>query len=71
MADQNTNDENKNPNEDSMVTSNHLGGKKVDANLENEDERPGDDSNLITEASQKGKKVDADPELESDKPTKE
>lgn len=61
----------KNPHEDSMVTSNHPGEKKVDANPENKSEQPGDGTNLVTEESQKGKKVDADLELESDQPTDE
>jgi hypothetical protein len=71
MPDLNKDEESKNPHEDSMVTSNHLGGKKVDADPDNEAEQPADENNLITEASQKGKKVDADPEEESDKPSAE
>lgn len=58
----------KNPNEDSVVTSNSPGGKKVDADPDKESDKPTDESNLITQESQKGKKVDADPEKETDKP---
>jgi hypothetical protein len=61
----------KNPNEDSMVTSNHLAGKKVDADLENENEKPSEEGNLVTEASQKGKKVDADLDNENERPSNE
>lgn len=61
----------KNPHEDSMVTSTHLGGKKVDADPDNEAEQPADENNLVTEQSQKGKKVDGDPTEESDQPTAE
>jgi len=72
MTDDKTSEEAaKNPNEDSMVTSNHLAGKKVDANPEDPSEQPADETNLITEQSQKGKKVDGDPELETDKPSAE
>ncbi|MEJ7767357.1 MAG: hypothetical protein WKF89_06065 [Chitinophagaceae bacterium] len=61
----------KNPNEDSIVTSNHLGGKKVDADPEKETDQPVEDGNLISEESQKGKKVDADLDNENEKPTTE
>lgn len=60
----------KDPNEDSMVTSN-LAGKKVDGDPESEADQPADEDNLITEQSQKGKKVDGDPTLESDQPSAE
>ena len=60
----NENEEYKNPNEDSMVTSNHLAGKKVDADLEDPNQQPAEEGNQVTTASQKGKKVDADPEFE-------
>ncbi len=60
----------KNPNEDSVVTDN-LTGKKVDADLELEADRPAEGSSLITQQSQKGKKVDADPEQQSGQPTEE
>lgn len=55
--------EDKNPNEDSMVTDN-MKGKKVDANPEDPKDQPSDDFTLVTNESQKGKKVDADPETE-------
>jgi hypothetical protein len=71
MSDNDKDQDLKNPNEDSMVTSNSLSGKKVDANLDNEAEKPADENNLITQQSQKGKKVDGDPEQESDQPTGE
>lgn len=71
MPDHNNKDDFKNPNEDSMVTSNSLAGKKVDADPDNESEQPSDEDNLITQESQKGKKVDGDPELDSDKPSRE
>ncbi len=61
----------KDPHEDSIVSSNHPGEKKVDANPENLSEEPGNDGSLITSESQKGKKVDADPSQESGQPTKE
>lgn len=46
-----------------------LAGKKVDADLGEEKDKPAEEGNLVTEESQKGKKVDADLELESDQPT--
>ena len=61
----------KNPNEDSIVTNNHLGGKKVDADPEKETEQPADESNLISQESQKGKKVDADLDNEKERPSSE
>ena len=64
-------DQYKDPNEDSMVTDTHLGGKKVDASPGKESDKPAEDTNLVTQVSQKGKKVDADPEKNSDKPLPE
>ena len=46
-----------------------LTGSKVDADLDEEKDRPADEGNLVTQESQKGKKVDADPEEEADEPT--
>ena len=46
-----------------------LTGSKVDADLDEEKDRPTEEGNLITQESQKGKKVDADPEEEADQPT--
>ena len=44
-------------------------GTKVDADLDEEKDRPAEEDNLVTQESQKGKKVDADPDDEADQPT--
>lgn len=43
---------------------NSAAGKKVDADVTQEQDRPEEEGNLVTQESQKGKKVDADPETE-------
>ena len=63
------------PDDNENNTTNYTGphessaGKKVDADLDLETDRPEEDGDLITQESQKGKTVDGDPELESDQPT--
>lgn len=68
-------EENKNaahdPHEDSIVTANHHGGKKIDADPSTEAGRPAENDNLVSEGSQKGKAVDADVTSEKGKPTAE